>query len=151
MISKATTVAEYLKQLPDDRRPTVEAIRNTILKNLDAGFQEAMQYGGIGYSVPHSIYPKGYHCDPKQPLPFAGIGNQKNHIGIYLFCLYVDPKEIRSFQQAWKKAGKRLNMGKACVRVRKLEDVPLDVLGKTIKKVKLKKFIAVYETAFAKK
>ncbi len=147
MTSKATTVAQYLKELPDDRRKTIEAIRNTILKNLDKGFQETMQYGGIGYSVPHSIYPKGYHCDPKQPLPFAGIGNQKNHIGIYLMCMYGDEKESKSFQNEWKKTGKKLDMGKCCVRVKKLDDVALDVLGKAIKKVKLKDFIAQYESA----
>jgi hypothetical protein len=150
MTSKATTVAQYLKELPADRRETVKAIRETILKNLDKGFQEAIQYGGIGYSVPHSIYPAGYHCDPKQPLPFAGIGNQKNHIGIYLFCIYADSKLHADFVEGWKKTGKRLDMGKGCVRVRKLEDIPLDVLGRTIKKVKTKQFIATYEEARAK-
>jgi uncharacterized protein YdhG (YjbR/CyaY superfamily) len=147
MTSKATTVAQYLKELPADRREAVEAIRNTILKNLDKGFQEAIQYGGIGYSVPHKLYPAGYHCDPKQPLPFAGIGNQKNHIGIYLFCIYADEKVHTQFVEGWKKSGKKLDMGKGCVRVKKLEDIPLDVLGKTIKKVKLKDFVATYEKA----
>ncbi len=145
MTSKAKTVAQYLKELPADRREVIEAIRNTIVKNLDKGFQETMQYGGIGYSVPHSIYPAGYHCDPKQPLPFAGIGNQKNHIGIYLICIYTDDKVQKEFVDGWKKSGKKLDMGKSCVRVRKLEDVPLNVLGKTIKRVTVKKFIASYE------
>ena len=147
MTSKATTVAQYLKELPEDRRKTVEAIRNTILKNLDKGFQETMQYGMIGYSVPHSIYPAGYHCDPKQPLPFAGIGNQKNHIGIYLFCIYADEGASKAFVEGWKKTGKKLDMGKGCIRVKKLDDVALDVLGKTIKGAKLKKFIEAYEKA----
>ncbi len=145
MTSKAKTVAQYLKELPADRREVIEAIRNTILKNLDKGFQETMQYGGIGYSVPHSTYPAGYHCDPKQPLPFAGIGNQKNHVGIYLICIYTDEKVYSEFVEGWKKSGKRLDMGKSCVRVKKLDDVALDVLGKTIKKVKVKQFIAMYE------
>lgn len=147
MTSKATTVAQYIKELPDDRREAVKAIRDTIVKNLDKGFQETMQYGMIGYSVPHKIYPAGYHCDPKQPLPFAGIGNQKNHIGIYLFCIYADEELTRWFVDEWKKTGKKLDMGKGCVRVKKLEDVPLALLGKTIKKVKLKSFVAMYEKA----
>ena len=147
MTSKAVTVAQYLKELPADRREAVEAIRNTILKNLDKGFQETIQYGGIGYSVPHSLYPAGYHCDPNQPLPFAGIGNQKSHIGVYLFCIYIDEGLQREFVEGWKKSGKKLDMGKSCVRVKKLDDVPLDVLGKTIKKVKLKDFVAMYEKA----
>jgi hypothetical protein len=147
MTSKATTVTQYLKELPPERREAVEAIRQAILKNLDKGFQEMVQYGMIGYSVPHSIYPPGYHCDPKQPLPFAGIGNQKNHIGIYLFCIYADQDLSKWFVEEWKKTGKRLDMGKGCVRVRKLDDVALDVLGKTIKKVKLKAFVKMYEDA----
>jgi hypothetical protein len=147
MTSKATTVAQYLKELPPDRREAIEAIRQAILKNLDKGFQETVQYGMIGYSVPHSIYPPGYHCDPKQPLPFAGIGNQKNHIGIYLFCIYADQELSKWFVDEWKKTGKRLDMGKGCVRVKKLDDVALDVLGKTIKKVKLKSFVKLYEEA----
>jgi hypothetical protein len=148
MISKAATVEQYLAELPPDRREAISTIRETILANLDEGFQETMQYGMIGYSVPHSIYPAGYHCDPRQPLPFAGIGNQKNHIGIYLFCIYGSDGESTRFQEDWKKSGKRLDMGKGCVRVRKLEDVPLDVLGATIKRAKLKDFIEVYEAAF---
>jgi hypothetical protein len=147
MTSKATTVAQYLKGLPEDRREAIAAIRDTIAKNIDKGFQETMQYGMIGWSVPHSIYPHGYHCDPKQPLPFAGIGNQKNHVGIYLFCIYVDAQAQSEFVANWKKTGKKLDMGKSCIRITKLEDVPLDVLGKTIKKIKLKDFVMAYEAA----
>jgi hypothetical protein len=147
MTSKATTVAQYLKDLPKDRREAIEAIRATILKNLDKGFQETIQYGMIGYSVPHSIYPAGYHCDPKQPLPFAGIGNQKNHIGIYLFCIYADQAACDSFVKDWTNSGKKLDMGKGCVRVKKLEDVSLEALGRLIKSAKLKDFIKTYEAA----
>lgn len=147
MTSKATTVAQYLKELPDDRRAAIKAIREAIAKNIDKGFRETMQYGMIGWSVRHSLYPYGYHCDPKQPLPFAGIGNQKNHIGIYLFCIYADQKVSDDFVANWQKSGKKLDMGKGCVRVKKLEDVPLDVLGKTIKKIKLKDFVKAYEAA----
>ncbi len=90
MPSKATTVAEYLKELPEDRRKSINALRKVFKANIGTGIKEGMQYGMIGYFVPHSVYPNGYHCDPKQPLPFAGIGNQKNHVGLYLFCTYCD-------------------------------------------------------------
>lgn len=145
MTPKPATVAQYLKELPEDRRETIQAIRETILKNLDKGFQETMANDTISYSVPHSIYPHGYHCNPKQPLPFAAIGNQKGGVSIHLFCIYGDDLRKAEFQEAWKKTGKKLDMGAACVRVKKLEDVPLAVLGKTIKKIKLKDFVARYD------
>lgn len=137
----------YLDSLPDDRRKALSAIRATIRKNLNTGFKEGIQYGMIGYFVPHSVYPEGYHCDPKQPLPFASIASQKSHIGIYLFCLYSNPGDMERFVKEWKATGKRLDMGKSCVRVKKLEDVPLEVLGRAIKRVTAKKFIASYEKA----
>lgn len=145
MTSKAITVSKYLKDLPEDRREAITAIRETILKNLDKGFQETVANATINYSVPHSIYPKGYHCDPQQPLPFASISNQKGGVSIHLFCIYGDEERKKAFQEEWKKAGKKLDMGAACVRVKKLEDVPLAVLGKTIKKIKLKDFVARYD------
>lgn len=145
MQSKAPTVAEYLKELPEDRREAVQAVRKVILANLDKGFVEQMSYGGICYCVPHSLYPAGYHCDPKQALPYAGIGSQKNHIGIYMMCLYNDPADLATFQREWRATGKKLDMGKSCVRFRKIEDVPLEVVGRAIKRVTLKKFIEHYE------
>lgn len=145
MQSKARTVAEYLRELPPDRLAAVQAVRRVILANLDKGFVEQMSYGGIGYCVPHSIYPPGYHCDPKQALPYAGIVSQKNHVGIYLFCLYNDPADLAAFQREWKATGKKLDMGKSCVRFRKIEDVPLDVVGRAIRRATLRKFLAHYE------
>lgn len=145
MPTKPSSVNDYLRSLPDDRREAVEAIRATINKNLNKGFQEGIQYSMIGWSVPHSVYPNGYHCDPKQPLPFASVASQKNHIGIYLFCLYCDAGEQERFVKEWKATGKRLDMGKSCIRVKKLEDVPLEVLGRAIKRVTAKRFIAAYE------
>jgi hypothetical protein len=145
----ATSAKGYLAALPAERRKAITAIRKVILANLDSGFTEGVQYGAIGYFVPHSNYPAGYHCDPKQPLPFAGLASQKNHIGIYLFCLYTDAKEEASFRKDWKKSGKKLDMGKSCVRVKKLEDVALDVLGKAIKRITVKKFIESYEKGIA--
>jgi hypothetical protein len=145
MQSKAVTVAEYLKELPADRREAVQAVREVILANLDKGFVEQMSYGGICYCVPHSIYPAGYHCDPKQALPYAGIGSQKQFIGIYLFCLYNDAVGMQTFINEWKATGRKLDMGKACIRFKKIEDVPLEVVGRAIKRITLKNFIAHYE------
>ncbi|MFG0326325.1 MAG: DUF1801 domain-containing protein [Phycisphaerales bacterium JB037] len=146
--SKPASVADYLAGLPDERRAALEALRATILKNLDPAIQEGIQYGMIGYSIPHSVYPQGYHCDPRQPLPFASIASQKNHIGIYLFCLYQDPDLKAWFTQEWTNTGKRLDMGASCIRVKKLEDVPLALLGNAIRKISAKKFIRQYESQF---
>jgi len=145
MQSKAATVDQYLADLPEDRRAALQAVREIILKNLSPEFEESMQYGMIGYYVPHSVYPPGYHCDPKQPLPFAGLASQKNHMAIYLMCIYGNPQHEAQFRAAWTKTGKKLDMGKSCVRFKKLEDVPLGVIGETIKRVPAKKFIEYYE------
>lgn len=144
--AKPTTIAAYLKALPDDRREALEAIRAVVNKNIDTKFAEGMQYGMPAWFVPHSVYPAGYHCDAKQPLPFASVASQKNHIGIYLFCIYQDEDMRDWFVDAWKASGKKLDMGKSCIRVKKLEDVPLDVLGKAIKKIKAKGYIEHYDS-----
>ncbi len=149
MQSSATTVAQYLKELPDDRRKTVKALRAVIKTNLDPQVKEVMQYGMIGYAVPHSVYPDGYHCDPTQPLPFLSLASQKNAVSLYLFCLYCDEDEVERFRDAWTKTGAKLDMGKSCVRIKTLDDVPLDVVGKTIKRMTLKKFIAAYEASLS--
>ncbi len=145
MPEKPTTPKAYLDSLPEDRKRAISAIRTVIRKNLNPGFKEGMQYGMIGYYVPHSVYPDGYHCDPKQPLPFASLASQKNHIGIYLFCLYSSPGDMAKFVEEWEATGKRLDMGKSCVRVKRLEEVPLEVLGRAIKRATVKKFVAAYE------
>ena len=147
MQSQATTVEEYLAGLPADRRQAIEAVRTVILSNLDQDYEEGMQYGMIGYYVPHSVYPAGYHCDPRQPLPFAGLASQKNHCSLYLMCVYGESEHSKWFQEAWAKTGKKLDMGKACVRFKKLEDVALDVVGEAIRRVPAKKYIAVCEAA----
>jgi hypothetical protein len=154
MQSKATTVAEYLNSLPEDRRTALEAVRAVILKHKDKTIEEGMQYGAIGYYIPHKVFPPGYHCDPKQPLPFAGLASQKNHLGLYLMCLYVDAPEVSEnalgwFREAWTKAGKKLDMGASCVRFKKIEDVPLDVVAALFKKVTAKKYVAAYEAVYA--
>ncbi len=108
-----------------------------------------MNYGMIGYVVPHSLYPAGYHCDPKLPLPYANLGSMKSHMAIHLLSVYSDSDTATWFQKAWKASGKKLDMGKACVRFKKLEDVPLDVIGKVIARTPVKKYISVMEALAA--
>lgn len=145
MQSKAATVAQYLAELPDDRRKAIEQVRAVIRKNLDKSYEEGMQYGMIGYYVPHSIYPNGYHCDPKQPLPFAALASQKNAMSLYLMSIYAHPGHNRWFIEAWKKTGKKLDMGKSCIRFKKVEDLALDVIAEAIKRAPAKDHIAFYE------
>lgn len=146
MQSKAKTVDQYLAGLPTDRRDALNEVRRVILRNLPKGYEEGMQYGMIGYYVPHSVYPPGYHCDPKQPLPFAGLASQKNHMSMYLMCIYGDPEHQKRFQEEWLATGRKLDMGKACIRFKKIDDVPLEVVGGAIKRVTVKKFIEYYES-----
>ena len=147
MQSKVATVAEYLVELPEDRRRAIEAVRKVILDNLDAGYEEGMQYGMIGYYVPHRVYPAGYHCDPKQPLPFAGLASQKNYMSLYLMCIYGETPFAASFREAWAKTGKKLDAGKACIRFKTVDDLALDVIGDAIRRMPAKKYIAVCESA----
>lgn len=149
MQSKAATVAAYLKSLPDDRRKALQAIRKVVNDNLDPKVKEAMAYGMPGWVVPLSVYPDGYHCAKDTPLPFASLASQKNHMALYLFCVYSVPGEAERLAEEWKAAGKKLDMGKSCLRFKKLEDVPLEVIGKAVKRMTLKKFIAGYEEALA--
>ncbi|MFO0861432.1 MAG: DUF1801 domain-containing protein [Phycisphaerales bacterium] len=149
MQSKAATVREYLAELPPDRRESLEKVRKVILANLDKDYQEGMGYGMMGYSVPHSVYPAGYHCNPEQPLPFAGLASQKGHMSLYLMCLYADSDHAKWFQEAWKKTGKKLDMGKSCIRFKHADELALDVIGQSIKRVPAKKYIAVYESMLA--
>lgn len=142
---KPATVAAYLSALPPDRRKALQAVRKTIRANLDKAYEEGIQYGMIGYFVPHKLYPAGYHADPKQPLPFVGLASQKNYLALYMMCLYCDPKHLAWFKTSWAKTGKRLDMGKSCVRFKKVEDLALDVIGEVIARVPAKKFIAFYE------
>ena len=145
MKNSATTVEEYLKSLPTDRRVAISAVRQTILTSLPHGYVERISYGMIGYVVPHSLYPAGYHCDPKLPLPYACLGSQKNHMALHLMTVYGDPATEKWLRKAWAGAGKKLDMGKACVRFKKLEDVPLDVIGQLIARVPVKEYIARVE------
>jgi hypothetical protein len=141
----ALTVEEYLRSLPEDRRRAISVVRKVILDNLPQGYVETMSYGMIGYVVPHSLYPAGYHCDPKLPLPLAILGSQKNHLALHLMSVYGDKATEQWFREAWKATGKKLDMGKACVRLKKIEDVPLDVVGSVISRVPVKDYIARIE------
>jgi hypothetical protein len=144
MQSKAETVAQYLKELPADRRTAIEAVRKVILANLDNDYEEGMSYGMIGYYVPHRVFPDGYHCNPAQPLPFAAVASQKNHMSVYLMSVYESSPEDSWFRSEWAKSGKKLDMGKCCVRFKKLEDLALDVIGKAIARMPTKKYIENY-------
>lgn len=153
MQSKASSVKEYLASLPDDRRAALCAVRDVVLKNLDKDYEEGMQYGMIGYYVPHRIYPAGYHCDAKQPLPYIGLASQKSHMSLYMQGLYIggadtiggDNENTRWFKAAWQKTGKKLDMGKACLRFKKLDDLALDVIGQAVHRIPARKYIAAYE------
>ncbi|TPV94082.1 MAG: DUF1801 domain-containing protein [Myxococcales bacterium FL481] len=149
MRSAARTVAQYLAEIPEDRREVLIAVRDVIRDNLDPGFTEGMQYGMIGYYVAHDRYPAGYHCDPSQPLPFASLAAQKNHLALYLFCIYAAPGGEDAFRQAWRATGKRLDMGKACVRFKRLEDVALDVIADAVRRITVADHIAHYEESTA--
>ena len=146
MPKKPTTVEAYLASLPDDRREALEAIREVINANIGPEFEEGIQYGMIGWYLPHAEYPLGYHCDPDQPLPFASLASQKKHVGIYLFCVYCDADGKERFVEEWKATGQRLDMGAGCVRVKDLESVPLKVVAKAIKRAKAAKFVEAYES-----
>jgi hypothetical protein len=149
MQSAKTTVKEHLAELPADRRAALEAVRSVILKNLDKDFEEGMLYGMIGYYVPHRVYPQGYHCDPSKPLCYAGLASQKNHMAIYLMCIYGSNEQREWFEGAWKKSGKKLDMGKSCIRFKRIEDLALDVIGQAIKRVPARKYIESVEAVLA--
>jgi hypothetical protein len=145
MISDAKSVEAYLASLPEDRRAAIQAVRAAILKNLDAEYEEGMQYGMIGYYVPHRVYPPGYHCDPKQPLPFVCLASQKNYMSVYLGCVYSSSEMEKWFRQEWAKSGKKLDMGKSCIRFKKLDDLPVELIGQTVARMPARKFIEFYE------
>ena len=146
MQSKATTVTAYLASLPADRRAALEAVRKVILENLDSDYEEKMSYGMIGYCVPHRVYPEGYHVDPKQGVPFAALASQKNYMSLYLMGLYTgDAPLLPWLEKVWKKTGKKLDIGKSCIRFKKLDDLPLDVIGEAIRRMPAREYIEQYK------
>ncbi len=152
MRSDASTVEEYLATVPADRLPAMKKLRAIFKKNLPKGFKETMNYGMIGYVVPHSLYPKGYHCDPKQPLPFINIASQKNGISIYHMGIYGDAKLLQWFQAEHKKASpKKLDMGKSCIRYKHPDDIPYELITELAKKVSPGEYIDRVEKLWVKK
>lgn len=152
MISAAKTPAEYAAEVPVERAPFFNKLRENILENLPDGFEETMSYGHIGYVVPKSIYPAGYHCDPKLPLPFASIASQKNSINFYHMGIYSDPELLEWFRAEWPKHTKmKLDMGKSCVRMTKFDQIPFTLFGQLMQKISVENWVNIYETAFRAK
>lgn len=140
------TVTDYIAQVPEDRLEGINTLRETILKNLPAGFEECISYRMVGYVVPHSIYPSGYHCDPKLPLPFMAFANQKNFISFYHMGIYADPSLMDWFTTEFAKRSKaKLDMGKSCIRFKKVEGIPFDLIGELVAKTSVIDWIATYE------
>jgi uncharacterized protein YdhG (YjbR/CyaY superfamily) len=149
MQSKATTPVEYMENLPEDRKAPMEQLRSTILAHLPKGFEEQMSYGMLGYVVPHSIYPAGYHCDPKIALPFLSVASQKNFIALYHMGIYADEQLLNWFVEEFPKYNKKkLDMGKSCIRFKKPEDIPFELIGKLVEKVSVNDWISRYESMF---
>ncbi|MBT8271392.1 MAG: DUF1801 domain-containing protein [Flavobacteriaceae bacterium] len=143
---KANTPEEYIEQIPEDRKPAFRKLRKTIKDNLPGGFEETISYGMIGYVVPHSIYPDGYHCDPKLPLPFMSIASQKNFVALYHSGVYADEKLLDWFTSEYPKhCSRKLDMGKSCIRFKKLEEIPFDLIGELSTKVTPDQWIERYE------
>jgi uncharacterized protein YdhG (YjbR/CyaY superfamily) len=146
MTSKATTAGQYIKELPADRKDAILKLRDTILKNLPKGFEETMAYGMPAYVVPHSKYPEGYHCDPKQALPFVSFASQKNFIAFYHMGIYAQPELLKWFTSEYPKhTSSKLDMGKSCIRFKKPEQIPYKLIGELMKKISMKDWIKVYE------
>lgn len=151
MQSTTKTPQEYEETLPDDRKQAISRLRKIILKNLPKGFVEEMGYGMIGYVVPHTLYPEGYHCNPKLPLPFMGIASQKNFIAVYHMGIYADPDLLEWFKNEYPNYSKtKLDMGKSCIRFKKMNEIPYELIGKLAAKMTAREWIALYEKQFKK-
>lgn len=153
MHSEAISVDQYLNEIEDEiRRDGCRALREVILTHIPEGFHEEMSYGMVGYVVPHTLYPSGYHCDPKLPLPFAGFASQKQHYSFYHMGIYSDSKLLKWFQNEYqKRIPTKLNMGKSCIRIRKMTPEILELLGELLEKMSVKEWIALYEKSIKKK
>ena len=151
MQSTAKNVKDYLKELPEDRAPYFIKLRDTILKNIPKGFEEGISYGMIGYVVPDTLYPEGYHCDPKLPLPFVSIASQKNFIALHHMGIYASPKLLEWFVTEYPKHCKtKLDMGKGCIRFKKADQIPFDLIAELMQKINVKDWIKMYQDAFIK-
>jgi hypothetical protein len=152
MRSEATTPEEYLEILPADRKQAIGELRKILLENLPDSFSEIMNYGMIGYVVPHTLYPKGYHCSPEQPLPFINIASQKNFIALYHLGLYADQSLLEWFVQEYPKYSKaKLDMGKSCIRFKKVAQIPYNLIGELATKITPAEWINIYENKLSLK
>ncbi|MCE7042839.1 DUF1801 domain-containing protein [Dyadobacter sp. CY312] len=147
----AATVEEMLANIPTDRSAAFNRLHDVIVKNLPDGFEAAISYGGLGYVVPHTLYPAGYHCKPSEPLPFAGIASQKNSINFYHMGIYANPELLTWFRTEYPQHCKqKLDMGKSCIRFRKPDDIPYNLIGELMKKISVKEWVNIYETQMKK-
>jgi uncharacterized protein YdhG (YjbR/CyaY superfamily) len=152
MQSQAKTPKQYLSELPEERKNPMEKLHKMISENLPEGFEETMSYGMLGYVVPHTIYPKGYHCDPKLPLGFIAIASQKNFIALYHMGIYADKNLYDWFVSEYPKHCKtKLDMGKSCIRFKKMDDIPYDLIAQLVQKVAVQEWITMYENVLNKK
>lgn len=148
----AKTPDEYVNLLDENRQKIFQQLRKVIKKNLPKGFVETISYGSIGYVVPHDIYPKGYHCDPKLPLPFINIASQKNHISIHHLGIYASKELCGWFDAEYKKQyTSKLDLGKGCIRFKEKDNIPYDLIGQLVTKISVDEWIKMYEKAFCKK
>jgi hypothetical protein len=146
---KVNTPEEYIAQIPEERKAVFQQLREVISTNLPSGFEEVISYGMLGYVVPHSIYPSGYHCDSKLPLPFLTIASQKNFIAIYHMGIYADEKLLNWFVEEYPKhSNQKLDMGKSCIRFKKMEHIPMNLLADLMKKMTVDQWINLYESKF---
>jgi len=146
MQSKAKTVEEYIDSLPEDRKEAISELRKVVLANLPKGFTEEMGYGMIGYVVPHSLFPNGYHCDPAKPLPFMNIASQKNFIAVYHMGVYCNKKLLDWFTDEYAKVSKtKLDMGKSCIRFKKIDQIPYQLIGELASKITVKQWIDIIQ------
>ena len=142
----AASPDDYVSQIPEERRDAINRLRKVIKDNLPDGFQETVSYGMIGYVVPHSIYPKGYQTTPELPLPFINLASQKNNISVYHMGIYSDSKLLEWFKKEYAQRSKtKLDMGKGCIRLKKIADIPYDLFGELASKITVKKWIETYE------
>lgn len=152
MKSEGNTINEILSNVPADRAEAFTRLHRVILQNLPEGFEPAISYGGLGYVVPHKLYPQGYHCKPVEPLPFAGIASQKNSINFYHMGIYTNPQLLDWFVTNYPKHSKqRLDMGKSCVRFKHFQEIPYTLIGELMRKVSVEEWIAVYESKILKR
>lgn len=151
MQSSALTTEQYVNELTDDRKTTINQLRKEISQHLPEGFQECMNYGMIGYVVPHSLYPDGYHCDPKLPLPFLGLASQKNAVSFYHMGLYANKELMDWFVAEYPKhSSAKLDMGKSCIRFKKPEHIPYALIGELVSKMSVRNWIDIYEEKYKK-